>query len=284
MPELTAGSQLVVPARHSHGCGEIFGEKTFLKFDNIVGGRGKELAIFERIKADETDFSGDRVESFDKQIGIVWGMVKIFDDDIFEGDALSLVEGEFSQGIKELIERPDTVSGHNPAAQFIACGMQTDGKVNAEIFRGEFLKPRNMSNGREGNFASGEVEAGGMEQDFDGAHDVIVVVEGFTHAHEDEVGDASLLFIGDFLRHENLLEDFVGGEISPKTKRCSSAEGAAEFAADLRGDAEGESVWGRDENGFDDIAVIEGEGDFIGAVFGDMFLWRWEGRQDEMFF
>lgn len=153
MTELSACCQLVISARHAHGGREIFGEQTFLKFDDIVGRRGKELTIFERIKADEIDFCGDSVEAFDEQIGIMRRMVQIFDDDVFEGDALSLVEGKFAQGIKELLEWPDAVCGHHPASQFVACGMQTDGEVDAEIFGGKFLQSRDVSNGGEGNFS-----------------------------------------------------------------------------------------------------------------------------------
>lgn len=284
MPELSASGQFVIAARHTHGGREIFGEETFLKFDDIVRGGGKELAIFEGIKADEIDFCGDGVEAFDEQIGIVRGMVQIFDNDVFEGDALPLVEGEFAQGIEELIEGPDAVGGHDLAAEFIAGGVQANGEVDAEIFGGKLLQSGDVADGGEGNFSPREVEAGGIEQDFDGAHDVIVIVEGFAHAHEDEIRDAPLLFIGDFLSDEDLLEDFVCGEVSSEAERCGSAEGAAEFAADLRGDAEGQSVRRRDEDGFDDIAILEGEGDFVGAVFGDMFDGRRERRQDEMFF
>ena len=103
--------------------------------------------------------------------------------------------------------------------------------------------------------------------DFQGVLQVVEVGERFPHAHEDEVVDP---FSGDGFRREDLPDDFPGREVAFEAQQAGGAEFAAEGAAHLGGNAEGDAVrlfpvfrsGGGNDDGFHQTAVFHSGQEF----------------------
>jgi hypothetical protein len=98
-----------------------------------------------------------------------------------------------------------------------------------------------------------------------GLLDVLPVVEGLAHAHEDEVGrfpPQRSLDVND------LAGDLGRAKVPPESAAAAGTERASEFAADLGRKTDRQPPPGRDEDRLDVLAVDEAEEDLCRAVGG----------------
>ena len=146
----------------------------------------------------------------------------------------------------------------------------------------------------------------GGVQDFERGDQVVVVGEGFAHAHNDDVVDEARM-AGDGLGRfaegfafggvgqgfapafhgEDLFHDLVDVEVAFPAIEAAGAEFAAVGAADLGGNAQGMAVAGLaveggvggDENAFDEGAVREFPEKFLGGVMRALFAGELQGLE-----
>lgn len=108
-------------------------------------------------------------------------------------------------------------------------------------------------------------------QDGDRLHRSIVVLEGFTHSHDDDVSECTAALAGKPGGIDNLGDDFTGAEVADETSHAGGAEGATDRTADLAGHTDSGSVRIAHEDGFDMLTVDGTEEELFGfaVVAGD---------------
>ena len=94
------------------------------------------------------------------------------------------------------------------------------------------------------------------------------MARGLAHPHEHDIGQ-SLRLTERSLDEYDLFNDLRGCEISLESPLPRQAEPATHGATRLRRYADGEMVPFRDENRFDQMAVVESKKVFAGAVLRD---------------
>jgi hypothetical protein len=114
-----------------------------------------------------------------------------------------------------------------------------------------------------------------LVKEFEGFHEVFEIEEWFSHSHKNNVGDSSFR---QTLQQEVLANDFTGGEVSVESSETSGAEGASHRAADLAGDAAGDSVFVGEEDTLVDLVIAVVDEEFFDSVdrfsVGRYFEWR----------
>ena len=103
--------------------------------------------------------------------------------------------------------------------------------------------------------SAAEVEAAPVDQDVGRRDDVVRVMERLAHAHEDHVREL-LLVPEEAPRLDYLVHDFGRRELRLQPHLRREAELAVDRATDLAGDAEGVSVFRRDEDALDPEAPL----------------------------
>src|SRR4051812_20605429 len=96
--------------------------------------------------------------------------------------------------------------------------------------------------------------------------DCFPVHERLAHAHKDYVRYGFRRI--DQLHLADLSGDLEHLEITGESHCPGRAEGALQRASGLRRDAKGESRAFRDRNGLDELAIVQPEQEFLGAVAG----------------
>ena len=143
--------------------------------------------------------------------------------------------------------------------------MQRDGQVHLGKFFPEPPDARHEAAGGKRDVAVAESQPLGIVHRPEEPRDRLIIIEGFAHAHQDDMVDgfAALPHADhDFLQH---LPAF---EAADAAADGGSAEAAAHVAADLGGDAQGVAVFVGHEHRFHALAVRHAEQEFPGAVGG----------------
>tara|TARA_B110000908_G_scaffold48039_1_gene58662 strand:- start:497 stop:994 length:498 start_codon:yes stop_codon:yes gene_type:complete len=92
-------------------------------------------------------------------------------------------------------------------------------------------------------------------------------MEGFAHAHHDDVSEGLFSFGREMgVEESHLGHHFSSGEVTLETHLPGSAEDAAHGAAGLAADAGSVAAPVSHEDGFDFLAVVEAEDKFTGAA------------------
>ena len=281
----------------AEGGGDFAGFEGFQElFLGVFGGAFPGKA-FDCVVGDQiyfgVEFTGEGGKGFD----LVEGIVHTGDEDIFEGNHPSLfLLVIFARG-GEVLEGEFFVNRHDLAADFIRRAMEGNGEAELEGFVGEFADLRDEAAGGNGDFACSDVATPGGVEDGEGLEEAVVVGEGLTHAHDDEVVDEAIgsCRTGRTARRgatrnsrvgcathriafdgEDLLDDFVRLEIAFPAFEAAGTEAAAIGAADLRGDAQGVTIAGfaierrvgRNEDAFDERMVSEPPEEFLCGIAG----------------
>ncbi len=158
--------------------------------------------------------------------------------------------------------------------------MERDGQVDLSLLVGESSDGRGQPHGRDGEAPRPEVKSVRVVELVNRAQRVVVIVEGFAHAHDDHVGDALPVFVEQARIVHHLRHNLAAAEVTPEAHLSRGAEDASHGAACLRGNAncvaEGEvarfvlrvacSVFHEDR--FDDFSVVEFEQGLDGLLVG----------------
>ena len=162
-------------------------------------------------------------------------------------------------------------------ADLIGGAVEGDGETDLLRVFGELADLGDQTGGGDGQVACADVGAPRRGDDGDRGEQCFEIGERFAHAHEDDVVDA---LAGDGGGGEDLGGDFAGVEVAGEAGEPGGAEFAAVGAADLGGDAEGAAVGGgaveggarRDQDGFDEAAIVEPEQELARGVLGALGL------------
>ena len=224
----------------------------------------------------------------DKVGRILQGVVHVLDEDVFQRGHLVPVPPPFLQSGNELGEGPFFVDRHDLVPYLVRGSMQGDGQADLPGIGSQFFQSGNESGGGDGDVARPYFQPPVGGDDFQGVLQVVKVGERFPHAHEDEVVDP---FPGDGFRREDLADDFSRSEVAFKPQQAGGAEFAAEGAAYLGGDAQGDAVrllpvfrsGGGDNDGFHQAAVFHSGEEFPGGVRGTVDFHDFRRVEAEVF-
>lgn len=254
---------------------EFVGED-FLETARGFGAGGGAVVAGGGVERDEVHLRGEAAEEMTDGAGVVGGVVFAVDERPLVEDAAAGGFAVGAAGGDEFVERPLAGGGDEGGALGLRGGVQGDGEMERAFFAGEAEDAGDDADGAERDALGGEGEAAVVAQDVDGAHDGVVVVQRFAHAHEDDVAEAfagggggrcgvGAEGAGDV---GGLGDDFAGGEMAGVAHLAGGAENAAHGASDLARDAGGDAAGEAHENGFDAFGVGEGEEVFTREAVG----------------
>ena len=150
---------------------------------------------------------------------------------------------------------------------------------------------RHHARGRDSDAPSGKLQAFLIGQHADGLTQVIKIIQGLAHAHEDDIGDkaavasghkspvrcgAPRIIVQTIPGDQHLGDDFRRREIAHQLLRAGVAEGAIQCAADLAGDTQRAPLALGNINAFHLCSTIEPAGrsepdqPFAGAILADL--------------
>ena len=161
--------------------------------------------------------------------------------------------------VHKLIEGPFARDGHERGAFFLGRRMEGHGKVDGARLVGHPPDARHDADSAHGYPPRAKAQTVRIEEYFDGLHDGIIVMKGFSHSHEDDV--AQLAYPCGAAQGArdvyDLRHDFGRRQIAAVSHLPGGAEHAAHGAADLAADARGHTARESHEDGFNSLAVRE---------------------------
>lgn len=230
----------------------------------LVARRLEVGTVIDRRKGDEVHLRHRDTADLPREFLCAFArIVDALDDGVLEGDDALGGVGVVRAGGKKFVNRPLLVDGHQLGAELVVRRMERDGELELDAFRGELLEAGDDPAGGKRNVPCAEVRSLSGIDELQRPQGLVIVGEGFAHAHDDDVRD----FAHGASRHV-FGDDLVRGERADDAARARGAERAAHRAADLGGDALGEASRRRDENGLDGVAVRKADEEFLRAVCG----------------
>lgn len=152
----------------------------------------RPLEAFDGVVGDEVDLgvkaSGEGGEGLD----LGGGVVDAGDEDVFQGDHLALAIEVMLTGGGEVGEGMLAVDGHDLVADGVGGAVKGDGEAELFGFVGELPDLRGKTGGGDGDLAGPDVGAPRGVEGAECDEQVVVIGEGFAHAHDDEVVDETL--------------------------------------------------------------------------------------------
>ena len=253
------------------GVDALLGQTRQKRGDSAGFGRGKR-EVRGGVPRDDVDGDVEIADETGQLVRVARGVVdaaqeRPFKGELASGGLLVMLErrAEFVEGIGA-VERDEAV------AQGVVGGVERDAEADLPIFLGEAGYAGDVARGGDGDFARADAHAGGVHEEANAFGHVVVVAEGFAHAHVDDVRGA---IAEGFVRQEDegLAGDLRRVEIAYEAGMAGGAEGAVQRAAGLRGDADRDAVAVAQEHGLDGLSIAQAEQDLARAgLFGAAFL------------
>lgn len=169
------------------GAFEGFGEGAAL-----VLGRARPLQAFDGVVGDEVDLGVKASGEGGKGLDVGRGVVDAGDEDVFEGDHLALAIEVMLTGGGEVGQGMLAVDGHDLVADGVGGAVKGDGETELFRFVGELPDLRGEAGGGDGDLAGTDVGAPRGVEGTECDEEVVVIGEGFAHAHDDEIVDEAL--------------------------------------------------------------------------------------------
>ena len=176
------------------------------------------------------------------------GVVEAVDHHVLEAHPAAGALREALPGVDDAGDRPLAVDGHQLVAQLVGGGMQADRQVHLGQLVDHAVDPRYDTGGADRDAARPDAEPLRVVEEAHRVEHPIRVVERLAHPHEDDVvGRAAVA--GPPRRPQrvprrpvpvqHLVDDLAGAQLAGEARLAGGAEGAADRAPGLRGDADG---------------------------------------------
>ena len=265
---MTTGSVYVFAAAAAEaGVDAVLFEVLHELLDGVFFGFGEEGLVDRIIFNNVDEIGGDLAEDLHQFVGVLFAIVEVLEEDVFEGDLVAGLLIEMIQGFDEGFEIVGFVDGHDLVALFVIGRVQRDGELEFNLVVAELADHLSDSGCGDGDASGAHGQAVGGGDALDGFEDVLIIEQGFAHAHEDDVGE---FFCVDAFRllvdEDDFVIDLVVVEVAFAFHIAGGAELTAQRAADLGGDAGGLAFVGRDQDAFYEVVVGGAETAFDGAI------------------
>ncbi len=270
------GEPFSIGFEHAAACGDIDAAalaegagETGLAEDALEPGTGFAGLALESgggVEGDKIDMGIDTGEERGEAGGGFGGIVFAFDECPLEEDSLRCEACVGAAGIDQFGEGPAFAGGDESGAFLFGGTVEADGEAVGGLGFRHAEDAGDHSDGADGDFGWADACAADVGEDVEGGHDRVVVVEGFAHAHEDDVADfeGGVDGVEDAAGVEDLADDFAGVEVADEAHLAGGAEHAAHGAAGLGADADRVASFVSHEDGFDDLPIGEAEEEFAG--------------------
>ena len=120
---------------------------------------------------------------------LVQAVIDPGDEDVFEGDHAAFFLLIILAGGGEVAQRILGIDRHDFAARFVGGAVQGDGQAELERLLRQPPDLRGQAAGRDGDLARADISAPGGVEDFQRLEQVVVIGQGFAHAHDDQIVD-----------------------------------------------------------------------------------------------
>ena len=189
------------------------------------------------VERNEVDLRAQASKQLDEPAGIGGRIVHTGEQHVFERDSTTAADRKSSTGVDQFLEPVFAVDRHERVPLLLGGRVQRHGQVGHEGLGRQPFEPREHADRRERHPARCDGEAMLVGEHAQGPHRLIVVVQGFAHAHEDDV-ERGLEQVQHPRQDADLSGNFSGGQIADDAHLPGEAEGAPHRAPDLRRDAE----------------------------------------------
>lgn len=211
------------------------------------------------VEADQIDPAGDAAEDGGQFVGMAHIVVQTIEDDVFERHSSLSAEVVSLDPVERLQNGESLFSGHQRPPLFGERAVQADCQM-AQALCEEALQAFG-SDRRHCDALRTPAHTPRLGQGIETAKHFVRIIEGFAHAHIDEIGQLGRLFHG-----EDLVQDLGCGEITVPSLFAGHTEEAVHLTADLRGDTKRGSVAIGDKHRFHETPFSYGEEILLGPV------------------
>ncbi len=141
--------------------------------------------------------------------------------------------------------------------------MQGDRQIHLTAFARELLNLRDQAHRRDRESSGAESEPLRVVEPVDGFHRRIIVMERFTHTHDNDIGQPVAASGEPAGEEENLLDNFPCRQVAREPHLPGGTEDTGQCAAGLGGDADGPPTIVAHQDRFDGIPVGQLEQGFL---------------------
>ena len=216
----------------------------------------------DRVVRDQVDLARERSRQLGQTPRVLGAIVDSGQQGVLERHPSPGALAVIPRRRNHLGDRPTLVDRHQAIAQLVARGMERQGEPGLKTFLGQASDARDHAAGRDRDAPRAEIEAAWVVKDADGRDDRVVVGERLAHSHEHQI-EAGILPRVEVPHAEDLGDDLVGSQIALEPHQSRGAEGAAQGAPDLAGEAEGHPPLGAHRDALDARAVSEREHELV---------------------
>ncbi len=256
--KLTTGGRDLHPSRVADGGGDAGGadgRREALDADRIRPLVGQHI---DRVERDQVDVAEDAAAT--EQIGqLLRDLVRVVDTGhqcVLERDAAAGGLPVAATGRDEILHRIPLVERYQLVPQGVIWRVQGDGQIDLVRLRGKGIDAGHHAGGRDRDPTSAEVEPVGFVKDLHHLHRRGVVVEGLAHPHHHDVGQCPPEITCPPCRPDHLGHHLPRREVAGQASEARRAEGAADRAPDLAGDANRSPVRVEHQHGFDKLSIV----------------------------
>jgi hypothetical protein len=129
------------------------------------------------------------------------------------------------------------VDGYQAVAENVCGGVKRDCQFDGDAFFRHSLNLVCYANSAQGDAAGSQPHLALIDHVSDGGHRLLIVEQGFSHPHQDDVGEPYSLTRQFTLNVKGLGDDFVAVKLAHESHLSCGAKNASTGAADLGGNA-----------------------------------------------
>ncbi len=192
-----------------------------------------------RVVGNEIDLGVELPRDADKRARLRQIRIDALDEDILQRDHVLARSRPRPQSGNQLAKRPLAVDGHDARAHGVARAVQGNSEAQRLAEGGKAAQARHVARSGNGDVARADAQRARIHDESERGQQIVHVGERLAHAHEDEIVHPRA---GHLLRRENLAENLRRRQIAREAQQPAGAKLAAESAAHLGRNAEGDAV------------------------------------------
>ena len=269
-PQLAAGGIDIVTAADPYGCSDIMICQDLLEDQECICGWRPE-AVVDSVHGDEVHLEGASGDQRRQGGRFVRMVIPAVDDHIGHRHRPSDPASVHLSQIEGFRQRGPSRNGHQSLPLVGIGRVDRNGQADRKTQVQERTQALGMTRCGDRDPPRRHSQAVGVGQDLQGSRHLVDVVQGFAHAHEDNVEGAIAEFldgVGHQIQSEqlDLFDDFPAAQLPHEAAAGRGAKRTGHRTSHLARHAEGGVLLHGDHDAFDRLAVPEFEEVFPGSI------------------